>query len=126
MQVHLPVASLARARELLPLLASGKEEPNRKDDEPTADAAAPEAPMVISRGLGKRTFYRVREGDTLASLGRQYSVPVEVLASDNALDPTGTLKPGMILAIRLPEPSASPPEPAPPPVRDPPKTKKRR
>jgi LysM repeat protein len=59
--------------------------------------------------MDKRMFYRTREGDTLPALAREYGLSVETIASDNALDSTSSLRPGMILAIRLadPPPAAS-------------------
>jgi membrane-bound lytic murein transglycosylase D len=103
MVVHVPSAMLARARELLPLMREGKDVPG--DDAGPEPAATPgEARPVISRGSEKRAFYRVHEGDTLPALARQYGLPVETIASDNALDATSSLQPGMILAIRMAEP----------------------
>ena len=106
MVVHVPSDTLARARELLPLLQDGKDVAAQGD----AAAGEPSRPRdlpVISRGAEKRMFYRVKEGDTLPSLARENGTSVDVIASDNALDSTSSLRPGMILAIRLPD-EASP------------------
>jgi membrane-bound lytic murein transglycosylase D len=108
MVVHVPSGTLARARELLPLLQDGKDVATLEGSGP-AEAGAPERPRVLSRGMDKRMFYRTREGDTLPALAREYGLSVETIASDNALDSTSSLRPGMILAIRLadPPPAAS-------------------
>jgi len=123
MVVHVPGGALARARELLPLLAEGK------DVDAFVEAGAPpddagsgaKPPVVLSRGADKRMFYRVKEGDTLASLAREYAEPVETLASDNALDSTSSLQPGSILTIRLADLDSGAPSPRPlngPPPRN--------
>jgi membrane-bound lytic murein transglycosylase D len=126
MVVHVPSATFARARELLPLAREGVEDPARPDDAGEADASPSPGPQpVISRGTEKRMFYRAQQGDTLQSLSRQFGVPVETIASDNALDATGSLRPGMVLAIRLVEqPASSSPSPAPLPPRSPSRVKK--
>jgi membrane-bound lytic murein transglycosylase D len=108
MVVHVPSDTLARARELLPLLQDGKDT-GALGDAGAAEAGAPNVPPVISRGTDKRMFYRVKEGDTLASLARENGTSVDIIASDNALDSTSSLRPGMILAIRLPEPASPDP-----------------
>lgn len=102
MMVHVPSDTLARARELLPLLQDGKDVGSASDGG-VPEARVTSAPPVISRGKDKRMFYRVKEGDTLPSLARENGVSVETIASDNALDATSSLRPGMILAIRLAE-----------------------
>jgi hypothetical protein len=107
MVVHVPSDTLARARELLPLLQDGKEIGAEADGGGIAEAGVPSVRPVISRGTDQRMFYRVKEGDTLPSLARENGISVDTIASDNALDSTSSLRPGMILAIRLPEPAAS-------------------
>ena len=117
MMLHIPSGALARARELLPRLQSGDEIPEEADAGPTPAASG--AP-VVSRGTEKRIFYRVREGDTLASLARENHTTVETIASDNALDATSSLHPSAILAIRVGDAGdagAPPPAPTPPPKR---------
>jgi hypothetical protein len=100
--VHVPSGRLARARDFLPALQSGAMPFDDAGLVGEADAGGPARP-VISRGVDKRMFYRVSEGDTLPALSAQHGVPVETIASDNALDPTSSLRPGMILAIRVVE-----------------------
>ena len=116
MMLHVPSGALARARELLPRLQSGDEVPEDADAGPAVTAA--DAP-VVSRGTEKRIFYRVREGETLASLARDNRTTAETIASDNALDATSSLHPGTILAIRVGSAddagAASPPAPRPSP-----------
>ena len=114
MVVHVPSGSLARARELLPLLQEGKDVGALANGGVT-EAGTPDALRVISHGTDKRMFYRVKEGDTLSSLAREYGVALETIASDNALDSTSSLRPGMILTIRLAEspPTASASSPSP-------------
>jgi len=112
MVVHVPSDALARARENVPLLQGGKDITDNGDAGAGAGAGAEEAgipkvPLVISRGADKRILYRVREGDTLPSLARENGTSVDTIASDNALDSTSSLRPGMILAIRVPEPPPS-------------------
>jgi Transglycosylase SLT domain/LysM domain len=124
MLVHVPSATFARARELLPLARDGVDLSHGDDAGADASSSPAEAPRVISRGTEKRMFYRVREGDTVQSLSREYGVPVDVIASDNALDATGSLRPGMILAIRLPA-SPAPSSPVPPPAPPSPRPKKK-
>jgi len=123
--VHVPSERLARTRHFLPLLQEGI----AVDDAGIIDegeSSRPAPPPVISRGVQKRLFYRVKEGDTLPGLAARHGVLVEMIASDNALDPTSSLRPGMILAIRVEEVDAggesasqpgerSPPAPKPPP-----------
>lgn len=100
--VHVPSERLARTRHFLPLLQEGI----AIDDAGAVDereSSTPVAPPVISQGVQKRMFYRVKEGDTLPALASRYGVAIETIASDNALDPTSSLRPGMILAIRVEE-----------------------
>lgn len=112
MMVHVPAETLARARAVLPLLRSTGDSPDLDGgaarDEQDADKKPEPPSRVVSKGTDSRIFYRVREGDTLASLSREYGVSLETLASDNALDPTSSLRAGTILSIRLPSsPSGS-------------------
>lgn len=97
MTVHVPSGAFTRARELLPLLQTGKDIDSL--EAAPEDASGPDP--VLSRGVVKRMFYRVREGDTLPSLAREHHLSIETLSSDNALDPTSSLSPGTILVIRL-------------------------
>ena len=109
MVVHVPSDTLARARSTLPFLQEGSDAAvlsEGADGGVEAPSAPP--PQVISRGTDRRIFYRVREGDTLPALAREYGSSLETLASDNALDATSSLRPGMILAIRLPDAPAVP------------------
>jgi hypothetical protein len=43
--------------------------------------------------------YRVRPGDTLASIARRFGVPLRLLAAANELSPGDPLTPGMLLCI---------------------------
>ena len=106
LMAHVPSGSLARARELLPQLKDGKDVDafldggsyiHEEDAGITRNASG-----VRVQGTDSRMFYRVKEGDTLASLAKEYSTTVETLASDNALDATSSLNAGNILSIRLP------------------------
>jgi len=101
MVVHVPSETLARAHASLPLVRGRGDDPRESDAGPPAEPSARPASLVVSRGAEKRVFYRVREGDTLASLAREHRTSLETLASDNALDATSSLRPGMILAIRV-------------------------
>ncbi len=109
MAVHLPSATLTRAR------ANLLREPRGSDETPQPSSQPASPNIVVSRGNGNRIFYRVRDGDTFASLAQAYDMPIETIASDNALDATSSLRPGMILALRRPEPAVQ--EPARPPPR---------
>ncbi len=106
MGVQVPSESFVRAREMLPRLLTGAMPESDASAPDDLQHAPPEPSPVLSRGADSRMFYRVREGDTVAALAQRYEVSVAILASDNALDPTGELKPGMILSIRLPAPAA--------------------
>ncbi len=123
MTMHLPSASLARAKELLmPLMYSttgsgggasfdwGRAGGKTRDGGLGADAATDQtiAPVVVARGGARKTYYRVQEGDTLESVSRRFGVPRETIASDNALDPTAGLKPGGLLLLRQVAASGAP------------------
>src|SRR5258706_10624104 len=98
MVVHLPSASLARAKEMLmPLLyaPNGLAGGSHVGAGTDAGATAPDAatPMLASSSGGQRIYYRVQEGDTLDSLERRFGIAREAIASDNALDLTAGLRP---------------------------------
>jgi len=107
MVVHVPAGTYVRMKELLPLFMQGGHNENPVVHDQAA-AQNHEVP-VVSIGLDKRIFYKVKEGDTLASLSRRYGTAVEIIASDNAIDPTTSLQPGKMLAIRVAD---TPPPPA--------------
>jgi len=98
MYVHVPSDSLARARELLmPLLTArtgaGLVQAHKEDAGSLQSADRP-------LGVNEKTFYRVREGDTVASVATHFGVTADRLASDNALSLSSTLRPGMLLVVR--------------------------
>jgi hypothetical protein len=116
MTMHLPSASLARAKELLmPLMYSNARSggaagfdwgrsaaPDALDGGREAGAASGRgnAGTVVARGGAARMYYRAQDGDTLESVSRRFGVPRETIASDNALDPSAGLKPGQLLLLR--------------------------
>lgn len=55
-----------------------------------------------SPGAGKRVEYRIRSGDSLWRIARQYGVHVKDLADWNGLSSTTLLRPGQTLDIRVP------------------------
>jgi len=98
MYVHVPSDSLARARELLmPLLTArtgtGLVQAHKED-------AGPTQPRDRALGANEKTFYRVRDGDTLAAVAGRFGVSVDRLATDNVLSRTSILRPGMLLVVR--------------------------
>ena len=105
MVVHLPAEGLARAKEsLLPLLyatGSGERPSPRNAKEETASGAARSATGGISAGKG-RSYYRVRDGETLDGIAARFGVPSASIAEDNALDPTASLRGGTLLLIAAP------------------------
>lgn len=114
MTVHVPAGSYTRAKGMLPLVMQGG------GYEPVVDAHDAQPPMrpsmrpsmredIVTNGNRTRIFYKVQEGDTFASLSRRYGTPVETIASDNAIDPTSSLRPGQTLAIRIAAGAPSPP-----------------
>ena len=107
MTVHIPAGSYTRAIGMLPLIMQGGAyEPvvDAHDKQPPMGPSARPSPredIVVTGGSRKRIFYKVQEGDTLASLSSRYGTPVGTIASDNAIDPTSSLRPGQTLAIRI-------------------------
>jgi hypothetical protein len=129
MTMHLPTASLARARELLmPLMYTpgggggggggsafdwGRRGASMRDGGDSGDTSGgppPPAPTtIVPHGSSKRMYYRVQDGDTLESLSRRFDEPRETIASDNALDPSAGLKSGQLLLLRSGGTNAAPP-----------------
>lgn len=120
MVVHLPSIGFARAKELLlPLLYSRAptiqkgasfDWGTQRNDPGAGDAAAP---PISARERHGRKFYRVEEGDTLASVAARFNVSVEKLVDDNALDRSSALRSGQLLVLSIqdneegPSPSSS-------------------
>lgn len=116
MIIHLPREGLARAKELLtPLLyaapgtlsgqvglvADGADGGAHRKGEgrttnPSDKATAPGSPLRP----GQQAYYRVQDGDTLDAVARRFGVARDTIASDNALDVTGSLVTGQLLRIR--------------------------
>ena len=105
MVVHVPAEGLARAKEsLMSLLyatsAEGRPAPAARvgrDDGRTGDETF--------AGKG-RSFYRVRDGETLDGLAARFGVSRSAIAGDNALDPAASLRGGQLLLINAPQTSS--------------------
>ena len=107
MYVHLPSSALARARELLmPILTA------RTGSGLTRQTQAHASPTHADERLanGDKTFYRVRDGDTLQGVAQRFGLTPERVASDNALSTTSTLRPGMLLVLRRLDTDATSPD----------------
>jgi membrane-bound lytic murein transglycosylase D len=111
MIVHLPTEGLARAKELLtPLLYAppgSLDVPAVQPERDPAKGRASEPSAAATPGTGRvgsategRIYYRVRDGETLASLAEHFGVATETIASDNALDVASPLRAGQLLTIR--------------------------
>jgi hypothetical protein len=98
MYVHLPSASMAGARELLMPLLTARSGSGLAASPRAAGSAAGGSSNTL--GVGKKAFYRVREGDTLASVALHFGVSANRIAADNALSTSPTLRPGMLLVVR--------------------------
>jgi hypothetical protein len=97
MYVHVPSESLARARELLmPLLTASAGSGLTASSKWTHDASTVDHTLRS----GEKTYYRVREGDTLESISKQFGVPADRIAADNAITKSTTLRPEMLLVLR--------------------------
>ena len=112
MVVHLPAEGLARAKEsLLPLLyatGAGERPSPRSAKEDAASGASRSATSGVPAGKG-RSYYRVRDGETLDGIAARFGIPSASIAEDNALDPTASLRGGKLLLIAAPAaPNASP------------------
>jgi hypothetical protein len=112
MVVHLPAEGLARAKEsLLPLLyatGSGERPSPRSAKEDTGSSAARSPTGGVPAGRG-RSYYRVRDGETLEGIAARFGVPSASIAEDNALDPTASLRGGKLLLIAAPAASNASP-----------------
>jgi membrane-bound lytic murein transglycosylase D len=111
--VRVPSDTLTSARSRLPGVLRGTTDETEPKGVPTTKDVDPNTHHAITRGSQRRELYTTKEGDTLDSLSRRYRIPLDVLASDNARDPTSSLNPGTIIAIRVenapPIPSSAPP-----------------
>jgi LysM repeat protein len=78
----------------------------------------PDAPLPVGRQLvlpvDAPALHRVRQGDTLFSLGRYYAVSVEAFVLWNDLGDADRLRAGTLLTIPPDAVTACPPDPVPP------------
>jgi membrane-bound lytic murein transglycosylase D len=79
-------------------------EPGERETRETVDEPQPGEP---AEGETVLVFYRVDEGESLASIARRFGIRPGRVVADNRLDPAARLQKGMLLKLRVPRSALS-------------------